>query len=436
MENLLNSTELDKKRNLRQVSQSSSTSSPLAKMPNIQESSLPSSDSLDPLDSSTANREGSINPLNNWAFLELTDSVDSSDTSLHNKMDTIIGMLKTLTTAFYSHKEDTKHEIEGLQEENRKLKLSVKQMEGNAMRMDSEIDRLKAKCEDLQLRSMSHNILIHNVQEERGENVYKVVCNILLNSLNIPEQLLNSEEHPAAAVLIDVAHRIGKPGWRPRPIVVKFALQRGKETIFRYIKNLKGQRISISEQLPGEMRERRDIMFPNMRRLREEHQGDGMKVHLSRDKLTINNTPVPSPFRVNLLSDVLPGEQTPLPYDTLLHTEVVEYSRSYFQGHVMQVKSIQEAKAAHAALFQEPSVAKAHHVMYAYCVPGKSPNDCIFGNDDDGEYGASEMLLETLKKHGLTECFVAVSRIHSGPNIGKKRFQLIESCAKLAIDKL
>ena len=33
----------------------------------------------------------------------------------------------------------------------------------------------------------------------------------------------------------------------------------------------------------------------------------------------------------------------------------------------MQVKSIQEAKAAHAALFQEPSVAKAHHVMYTVC---------------------------------------------------------------------
>ena len=96
------------------------------------------------------------------------------------------------------------------------------------MRMDSEIARLKAKCEDLQLRSMSHNILIHNVQEERGKN-----------SLKMPKQLLNSEEHPAAPVLIDVAHRIGKPGWRLRPIVMKSALQRGKETIFRYIKILK-----------------------------------------------------------------------------------------------------------------------------------------------------------------------------------------------------
>ena len=77
------------------------------------------------------------------------------------------------------------------------------------------------------------------------------------------------------------------------------------------------------------MRERRNIMFPKMRSLREEHQGDGTKVHLSRDKLTINNVPVPSPFRANPLSDVLPGEQTPLPYDALLHSEVVEYSRSY-----------------------------------------------------------------------------------------------------------
>ena len=128
MENLLNSTELDKKRNLSLISQRSSNSSPLAKMPNIQESSLPSCDSSDPLVHSTANQEGSINSLNNSAFLELTDSVESLDTSLHNKIDTIIGMLQILTTAFYSHKEDIKHEIEGLQEEIRKLKLSVKQI--------------------------------------------------------------------------------------------------------------------------------------------------------------------------------------------------------------------------------------------------------------------------------------------------------------------
>ena len=171
--------------------------------------------------------------------------------------------------------------------------------------MDCEMDQLRSKCEDLQLRSMSHNILIHNVQEERGEDVYKVVCNILLNNLKIPVQLLNSDEHPAAPVLIDIAHRIGKPGWKPRPIVVKFALRRGKDIVFRYVKNLKGQSISISEQLPGEMRERRDILFPKMRNLREQHQGDGTRVLLSRDKLTINSTPVPSPFKANPLSDAL-----------------------------------------------------------------------------------------------------------------------------------
>ena len=102
----------------------------------------------------------------------------------------------------------------------------------------------------------------------------------------------------------------------------------------------------------------------------------------------------------------------------------------------MQVRSIQEAKAAHAALFQDPSVAKAHHIIYAYCVPSDSTNELIFGNDDDGEYGASEILSDILKKQEMAGCFLAVSRIHSGPNIGKKRFKLIESCAKLAIDKL
>ena len=281
---------------------------------------------------------------------------------------------------------------------------------------------------------MNQNILIHNVHEERGEDIYKLVSDIFVNNLKVPEQLLHSEKHPAGPILIDIGHRIGKPGWKPRPIVVKFALRRGKEIIFKYVKNLKGQTISISEQLPGAMRERRDILFPKMRSLREQHKNDiSYKVQLSKDKLFENNSPVASTFKVNPLPDEM---STPVSYDTLLHTDVLEHAKSYFQGHLMQVKSIQEAKAAYSALLQNHSVSKAHHIMYAYSVAGDSPNRFIQGNDDDGEYGGSEILRDTLNKHSLTGCFIAVSRLHNGPNIGRKRFQLIESCAQLAIDKL
>ena len=95
----------------------------------------------------------------------------------------------------FSHKESTKQDIVRLHEENKTLKLSLKQIKGKAMRMENEIDLLTSRCKDLQLRSMNQNILIYILQEERGEYIYKLLSDILVNSLKTPEQLLHSEKH-------------------------------------------------------------------------------------------------------------------------------------------------------------------------------------------------------------------------------------------------
>ena len=96
--------------------------------------------------------------------------------------------------------------------------------------------------------------------------------------------------------------------------------------------------------------------------------------------------------------------------------------------------TVQEAKAAYLALLQNNEVATAHHISYAYTVPEKSKDATaitLTGHDDDGEFGASKILLDILTKTENT--FIAVSRLHKGPNIGKKRFQLVETCANKAL---
>ena len=68
MENLQLSTKFNKKRNLSQVSQSSSTPSPMSKMANVKKYSIPG---VDDLDSCTANEkdESHFNPLNDYAYI-------------------------------------------------------------------------------------------------------------------------------------------------------------------------------------------------------------------------------------------------------------------------------------------------------------------------------------------------------------------------------
>lgn len=170
--------------------------------------------------------------------------------------------------------------------------------------MQREIDSLKGTCEALQFRSMSNNILIHNIAENTGENIYQVVHDVLLNKLKIPENLIHSDRQPAGPVQVDVAHRIGRYTNRARPIVVKLVLKRGKEIIFSHTKNLRGLGIIISEQFPTAIREKRTLLFPEMKELREQHKGDrSTRITLSKDKLLINNTATPDQFRMNPLSD-------------------------------------------------------------------------------------------------------------------------------------
>ena len=50
------------------------------------------------------------------------------------------------------------------------------------------------------------------------------------------------------------------------------------------------------------------------------------------------------------------------------------------------------------------------------------------------EYGASKILCDIIKEKGLENIFLAVTRIHNGPNLAKKRFELISSAARKVID--
>ena len=412
------------KRNWSNVSLSS-TPSPASKIPNrlgtMSSSSTPEMENI------------SAKGLTHDELLtDLTKMDHHSDNSLHKKMDLVITLLQSLTTGLNNNKEVTDKEIQTLKQENSLLKVSLAEAKGRVHRMEKDINILKSQNEGLQVRSISQNILIHNVDEVSGEDLYKIVHDFFKQKLQIAEYLVHSDKHPAAPVQIDIVHRLGKPGARARPIVIKLVLRRGKDIILKHARNLKGSKIYITEQLPKAMNERRSLLVPDMRRLHEDHKGNkSYKVVLSKDQLLVNNSPIMNKFKMNSLSSVN-STDTPTSYDTMLHTEVTDHRGSFFQGHFAEVHSIEDAKAAYSALFQNHEVAKADHIMYAYSITAEEGT--IVGNDDDGEYGGSAILRDILNESSLTNCLVAVSRIHSGPNLGKKRFQFIESCARKVIE--
>ena len=114
---------------------------------------------------------------------------------------------------------------------------------------------LSAKLEDIEWREMRDNVIFYNVEESKGEDCRLVIEKLLTEEMNVPGQHIYSTGNITGEVRIDVAHRIGKLGPNPRPIVAKFVTRQGKEYVMKHTKNLRGKKYSVSEQMPSKMKE-------------------------------------------------------------------------------------------------------------------------------------------------------------------------------------
>ena len=91
------------------------------------------------------------------------------------------------------------------------------------------------------------------------ESCESIVCNIIRTNLEIEEE-----------IQLERAHRLGrKHDQRPRPIVAKFIRYPQRELVRKTASKLKGTSISLGEQFPKEIQERRKQLLPILRREKE-----------------------------------------------------------------------------------------------------------------------------------------------------------------------
>ena len=351
-------------------------------------------------------------------------SQEWKDLSMDEKLDRLMLKLSTL--------DDIKNNVDSIIEDrenqvgNELLLQKIATLEGKNLKLERKVEVLSAKLEDLEWREIRDNLIFYNVEESNGENCRLVIEKFLTEEMKVPRQLIYSAENLTGEVRIDVAHRIGRFTPKGRPVVVKFVTRQGKEYVMKHAKNLKGKKFSVSEQLPSKMKERRQAQTDTLKQLRQSHPDKkSHNIRFMKDKLMINHQEVTPAFEKNPLPII---QVFPWHYDKLAHSEEIRFNGSVFQGHAASVHSIEDAVRAKDALLQDLQVASADHLMYAYHIDNE---DGVFasGNSDDGEIKGSEIIVNYLQENKLENVFVAVSRIHKGPNLGKQRFNLIkQSC--------
>ena len=358
-----------------------------------------------------------------------TDNNSLKEMLMEQKVDEILRLLKI-------QKIEVALDINALQTENEKLKLHLKESDGLISKLTAKVSYLEAKLENVEIHSMKKNIVIYNMPEEMGENLYSKVEVFLSRNLQIPQDQLFSRDNPSAPVRIDISHRIGQKGGKPRPVVVSFVTQQGKDLVLSHSKSLKSTPFAISEQLPPSVHERRTAQISKMIKLRQEAKDSSSSdsIKLVKDKLIVNNKVNTQAFESNPIKFSTPTDDV-LSFDAIQHSARTKVKNSIFQGHFSPVHTQKEAIKVLRALHQNEVVADSDHVIYAYRYIDLD-GEQIEGYSDDGEWTASALLMDLLKTNGINEAILVVTRKFGGNKLGKQRFQIIEQVATQVIGKL
>ena len=316
-----------------------------------------------------------------------------------------------------------------LTDENKNLTKEVTELKKQLQLTNGLLTKAQAKinCQsetilDLQCRSMRDNIVIKGIPENEREtwaDTEEKVLGFMKNDLNIQE---------TDASMIDRAHRIGsKIPDKPRPIVVKFASSKHKDTIFKNVKSLKDKKqFIVQEQFPPEINERRKRLWPKFKEAKERAKSDKTyRVNWSLDKLIINGS-------VHSAKDdrrVINPEEKHAKVKVKQTNDVTE-KNSIFRGHSAHLSRDVSISDVLATLLTDKPVAAADHNIYAYRY-GDQEGCC-----DDGEHGAGLRILKMLQSKGVDNAIVVVTRWYGGEHLGDRRFKLIDECAEHAVDLL
>ena len=334
--------------------------------------------------------------------------------------DEITNLSESLTSSF-TENEELRNKIESL--ENR-LKLT----EGLLTQAQTKIKMQDEKILDLQSRSMRDNIVIRGIGEDENES-WDTTRNKVVDFMKTELKIHNADKS-----MIDRAHRIGMKtpeATKPRSIVAKFTSSDAKSAVYKNVKNLAGKNnFSIQEQLPAEIQERRNRLWPMFKEAKTKYKDDKKtKVSWSYDKLKIGNKLHSRPDDFQNVNPASHNKPT-----AVVHAKQITDEGSIFQGHASRLSNNISVSDVLANLLRDHRIAKAHHNIYAFRT-GQGPTlkeSC----NDDGEHGAGNKLLEMLREKNCTDTIVVCTRWYGGTHIGPKRFTHIKNSAQSALDKL
>ena len=281
------------------------------------------------------------------------------------------------------------------------------------------VDRLQEDLIQQKQRSMQNNLIIHNIAESEGEDLFVKLSDFFRSALLISSEAMDK-------IQVHKMHRMGfkRNDKFCRPLIINVD-ERTKSIILSHTKHLKGKPQNVYVQMPRELIERKNQLLPHYKDARSRN----IPAKWIGDKLKLNDKTVaverPQAAKSGSISaDKSVGR-------TVCRTPKINVKGSLFQGSKVDISDPQDALAALHAVYKAPDVGGATHNIYAYRVSSGGQITSYY--DDDGEHGAGRRILKMMEDNHVTNSLICVTRWYGGNHIGPIRFDCIVDCAKEAI---
>lgn len=364
---------------------------------------------------------------------------------LHESLQNVLAMvtknnlaITTVNNDIHTIKEDIES-IKDVTNESEGVKEQLYATQGKVTRLEMKNANLESKLSTLESKLYHKDLMFYNLPDQANETdltLINTVYDTIENTMKVPLNQIYASKNPTGEIRLDNVIRMGKfkEGYN-RPVIATFLTRLGKNIVnsTTHTSNLKNPiRIRVSEHFPTVVKERRQIQTKHLADLRETYKNTTTKVSLNKDRIIVNGKERNTfSFQRNQLPATSP---TSINYQKLLHSQEITEKGSIFQGHSLTVQTKNQAAAARNAIYQDASLCRATHIIYAYRI-GVNGENVESGFFDDEEVGAGKELMNLLETKNITNRFLCVTRIKNGSNIGPVRFTHIKTCATAMLEQ-
>lgn len=355
--------------------------------------------------------------------------------TLNNLLSLVQTNNDTMSNDIHTIKDDMS-QIKDVTNETDAIKQQLYSTQGKVARLERKNQHLEEKLISYETKMMEKDLMFYNVRDNQDETYVDLkdkIFKVLRDDMKIPSIEIYSKNNMGGEIRPDTITRIGKFSLgKRRPVVVSFVTKSGRNLVYSrlYTSNLKQPiKVRVSENYPAITREKRKAQIETLKSIKNTFKNTSTRVVMSKDKILVNGKPKNcEAFARNTLPESSPFS---ISYEKLEHSEIITDNSSIFQAHILPVHTKDQASAARNAIYQNPELATATHVIYAYKLGSIASGDSVeSGFSDDLEIEGGSLLMSLIEIENRTDVFICVTRIKNGPNIGPSRFTHIKTCAQ------